>query len=192
MLYVTSNSFINDESEKKMERILTEKKVKKILIIDDAEPSYISGTLDYFDSLGIECKTLTLSKTDEEEVKQLIDNASVIYLSGGNPFPLAKEIKRFKASIKEKVFSFEDIVIGASAGAMVLGEEFYLAELLEPGSSNGFSKEDEKGLNILFGKIFFPHCDEFSMPKEYEGNENIIYINKEDFYKLNMLTLFDF
>jgi peptidase E len=184
MLYVTSNSFLNETSKIKMEIILKEKNVKKMLIIADAEESFVSGTKDYFSTLGIDCRSLTLSKTNKEEAEQLINEASVIYLSGGNPYPLAKEIKNYRELISTKVFSTVDIVIGASAGAMVIGEEIYLAELLEPGSANGFTEEDNKGLDLLNGKVFFPHCDEFSFPKEYEENENLVYINKEDFYLL--------
>ena len=184
MLYVTSNSFLNDESKNEMENTLIEKNVNKLLIIDDAEPAYISGTVDYFASIGIECHTLTLSKTDKEKTEQLINNASVIYLSGGNPYPLGKEIKHFKELISNKVFSSEDIVIGASAGAMVLGKEFHLAELLEPGSFTGFTNEDSQGLNILDEHIVFPHCDEFLMPIEYADKDNIIFIKKDEFYQL--------
>jgi peptidase E len=172
------------ESKIEMEKVLKEKNVKKILIIDDAEPKYIFGTVDYFLSLGIESRTLSLLNTDKEEAKQLINNASAIYLSGGNPYPLGKEIKQFKELISKKVFSSEDIVIGASAGAMVLGKEFYLAELLEPGSIFGFANEDSQGLNILDEQIIFPHCDEFTMPVEYKDKENIIFIHKNEFYRL--------
>jgi peptidase E len=184
LLYVTSNSFLDYESKKEMEKILKEKNVKQILIIDDAEPDYISATIDYFQSLGIESYSLTLSKTDKEEANLLINNASVIYLSGGNPYPLGKEIKQFKDEITKKVLSSVDIVIGASAGAMVLGKEFYLAELLEPGSIDGFSNEDNQGINILDEHIVFPHCDEFAMPVDYKNKEKIIFIYKNEFYHL--------
>ena len=184
MLYVTSNSFLNNESKKEMETMLKEKNVKEILIIDDAEPVYIKETVDYFLSIGIMSHSLTLSKTNNEEANQLINNFSVIYLSGGNPYPLGKEIKRFKEAISKKIFLSEEIVIGASAGAMVLGKEFYLAELLEPGSINGFRNEDSQGLNVLDEHIIFPHCDEFSIPIEYKDKENIVFIRKNEFYRL--------
>jgi peptidase E len=167
-----------------MENMLKEKNVKKMLIIADAEQSFVSGTMNYFSTLGIDCRSLTLSKSNKKEVEQLLNEASVIYLSGGNPYPLAKEIKNYRELISTKVFSTVDIVIGASAGVMVLGEEIYLAELLEPGSANGFTEEDNEGLDFLNGKVFFPHCDEFPFPKEYEGNKNLIYIDKEDFFLL--------
>lgn len=82
--------------------------------------------LRYFQSLGtIETAAMILNRSDADEPANLaqLESADVIYLTGGSPAHLLRTMLGSKAAdMMREVFRGGGVIIGSSAGAMVLGE----------------------------------------------------------------------
>lgn len=82
----------------------------------------------------------------------------VIYLNGGNPFYLLHHLKRSGADkVLKKLAEENTVIIGVSAGAMVLGPDIRVADYFTP-EMNGLQMKDLSGLEIT-KEIVFPHYD---------------------------------
>ena len=80
----------------------------------------------------------------------------VIYLNGGNPFYLLHHLKRSGADkVLKKLAEENTVIIGVSAGAMVLGPDIRVADYFTP-EMNGLQMKDLSGLEIT-KEIVFPH-----------------------------------
>ena len=80
----------------------------------------------YFELLGATASAvMILNRSDADEPTQLdqLENANVIYLTGGSPAHLLRSLLGSRAaSVIATVFQQGGVIIGSSAGAMVLGQ----------------------------------------------------------------------
>ena len=68
---------------------------------------------------------MVLNRSDADEPTHLdqLENASVIYLTGGSPAHLLRSLLESRAAgVIATVFQQGGVIIGSSAGAMVLGQ----------------------------------------------------------------------
>lgn len=92
-----------------------------------------------------------------EDPRSLLPS-SAIYLMGGNPFHLLNQIRLRKVDVLLKEALKENtILIGVSAGAMVLGRDIKIAEVFTS-SMNQKNIQDLTGLQLIDRPIF-PHYD---------------------------------
>jgi len=108
--------------------------------------------IDYFTHLGVKVKALPV--IDRESANNIqfantIADANFVYLSGGRPSYLYDTLENTRVwaailSVLEK----GGVLAGCSAGAMIMGEEFF--------SFNG----RKTGFNFLPGTAIIPHFDE--------------------------------
>ena len=98
----------------------------KILIIPwtsdshEKEVEYSKVLHDYFSHCGFE-EVLFLDKTDpENEIQRKFSEVDTIYLPGGDTEVLYRELKQ--RTLQDRLFEFPGVIIGNSAGAIVLAK----------------------------------------------------------------------
>lgn len=97
-------------------------------------------------------------ETKIETIKKLISESSIIFLSGGDPQMF---MKTCPDEIKEIIKNFDGIVMGSSAGAMVMQDWFYMYD----GVDDYIGYSYTKGLGLAPGYNLMVH---------YVGNETQI------------------
>lgn len=116
--------------------------------------------IDYWSRLGVDHFTrlkarvealpvIDRASANDEVLATAVAGANLVYFSGGKPnylYDTLKESLVWKAILK--VLSGGGILAGCSAGAMILGEEFFGFPGLKP------------GFNFLPGVTIIPHYDE--------------------------------
>ena len=96
----------------------------KILVIQwtsnslEKEAEYSRMLRDYFSHCGFE-EILFLAKTDpENEIQRKFSEVDTIYLPGGDTEVLYRKLKQ--RTLQDRLFEFSGVIIGNSAGAIVL------------------------------------------------------------------------
>ncbi len=120
--------------------------------IEKTKTKYIPDFTNHFQNVGIEFDEVHLLTPDStrEEAKKLITNASFIMLMGGDPFK-QKELCE-QLGILEELKKFDGIMVGFSAGAMLMSK--YI--IVTPCSEEYPDFHIEEGLN--FDEIsIYPH-----------------------------------
>lgn len=81
----------------------------------------------YFLDLGAESVAFLERYDSTKDVKDKIEQANILYLPGGDPRVLYEEISR-RDYLRQMAKEFKGIIVGNSAGAMVLGREALFME----------------------------------------------------------------
>ena len=114
---------------------------------------YIKSFKLYYESLGAKVSVAKLHSEHIADIITKIERSDAIYLSGGDPKVLMDKILELKL---KKIFSeYKGLIIGYSAGAMVLGKFFNNSENID-----NFKKNDItifEGLNIVENTVIEPH-----------------------------------
>ncbi|MGC8558587.1 MAG: Type 1 glutamine amidotransferase-like domain-containing protein [Nitrososphaeria archaeon] len=110
---------------------------KKILVIpwssgsDKREQEYRSVFRRYFSDSGF-IQVLFLEKDDQDSVmSEKFASVDVVYLPGGDPGVLYEELK--KRNVQDRLRGFRGIIIGNSAGAIVLSAGAVVEDKFYPG-----------------------------------------------------------
>ncbi|WP_096155343.1 MULTISPECIES: Type 1 glutamine amidotransferase-like domain-containing protein [Bacillus] len=94
---------------------------------------------------------------ETDDASSLLDY-HVLYINGGNPFHLLMNLKKSGASNILKNLAKENVVIvGVSAGAMVLGSNIQVAQFFTPEMNT--TKLKKLDALKLTDKLVFPHYD---------------------------------
>lgn len=139
---------------------------KKIMVIPwttnsrEQELEYRSIFNKYFSDNGFLEVQFLEKEDDEGETAKKFDMVDVVYLPGGDPGILYKELK--KRSLQNMLKNFGGIIIGNSAGAIVLSKGAGTGEQFHPG----------------FGLVDFFISVHYSMVRSpNDGNDEKININ---------------
>ncbi len=121
----------------------------------------------------------------EVENPNIILNYDIIFLEGGNPFRLMYWIRKSKSEpIFKQFLANEGVLVGRSAGSLVLGQDFSICNYLSP-EMNNFDMTDFSGLGLCDVNIC-PHYNVF--PDVYEDCEKKLKkCEKEQNIKINKL-----
>ena len=163
-------------------------KGKKVLFIptaniDEETKFLVDEAKEVFESLGMEVEDLEISKLNEKTIKNKIEKANYLYVSGGNTFYLLQELKRKNLIdfIKNRV-NFGMTYIGESAGAIITSKDIEYNYLMDDKTIAKDLKE-YSGLNLV-GFYVVPHLNEFPFEEsakqtveKYKDKLNIIAIN---------------
>jgi len=114
-------------------------KGKKLLFIDTAaegEPSddkqWLVDDHQALVDIGFKVSDYTLTGKTQEEIKKTLNEAEVIFVSGGNTFYLLEKIQLSKSA---KLFAEEiakgKVYIGSSAGSVIAGPDISLVKRLD-------------------------------------------------------------
>lgn len=110
---------------------------------------------EHFRMLGAQVSTLPIIDRDSANDAQhaaVIENADLVYFSGGNPMHLYQTLNGSKAwAAAEKAWARGAVYAGCSAGAMIL------AENIPNWRSLGGSPQ--KGFGVFPNSMIFPHFD---------------------------------
>ncbi|GGH60272.1 dipeptidase [Paenibacillus silvae] len=114
---------------------------------------------------------------------QILVHRDVIYINGGNPFTLLYYAKKSGADEIIKTLAAQNVIIvGVSAGALLLGPNINIVDFFTP-QMNTMDLTDFKALGVT-DKLIFPHYDREDKFKdrtnktieerivEFESNEN--------------------
>lgn len=99
---------------------------------------------------------------------QLLEQCQIIYINGGNPFYLLYQMKKSRTDIILRDFACRgNMIIGVSAGAVVLGPNIEIVHYFTP-EMNSIKLRDFKALGLT-NKIIFPHYDREDLFLNSEG-----------------------
>ena len=106
--------------------------------------------ITHFNKIGIKASALNLINKNQSNDRcflKPINESRIIYLTGGNPRYLNTILQNSKAIIEiKKALSLGSILIGSSAGAMVMGKYMLLDKLVP-------------GLNLIPNTVIVPHFE---------------------------------
>ena len=111
--------------------------VSSILIIPwttdslEKEYKYREIYLSYFRDAGFQTIEFIERGDTETEIEEKFMKSDILYLPGGDPVILKREIE--KKSLQEKISDFGGVVIGNSAGAIILANCGYAGGVLYKG-----------------------------------------------------------
>ena len=157
---ITTASFPYKENDRHIPRITKELK-------------HLGLSVDYFDF-----------DTDEPELLLQYD---VIEINGGNPFYLLAAIKKANAETLIKLISKEKLLIGISAGSIVMQKDMNLIAEFTPEMNDTVNLPDFSALGIVDVQIiphyhrFIHRFDSFEQRiKEYELDNNCSVLRMDD------------
>jgi len=127
---------------------------------DERQQNWIDEGVKHFKRLGVNPFGLNIVEKHDASKKSNLDKlktASVIYFSGGHPGYLLKIFKNSKSwNLIENLYEGGKILIGSSAGAMILGN--YVLANAQEAFDKGEKPMWKKGLDLVPYSIF-PHFD---------------------------------
>ena len=161
-LLLTSTGFFHQKVRDQFNELISNK--KSAVIITTASPQKefnqyaIQARVDLID-MGFE--QVTFLDVEKEAIAALED-ADVIYLNGGNPFRLLHSLRESGADeLLQKRAKEDCVIVGVSAGAVVLGASIRIVEWFSP-SLNTIDLKDFKGCE-LYNYSLFPHLDRIDL-----------------------------
>ena len=115
--------------------------------------SRLNALVNVFDDYGdYEIYMLDENSQSEDEMKQLISDSDIIFITGGDPILLIDEIE--KLDLSNSLKDFDRILVGYSAGAMILSNKIVIPRGMDKRYEE--SQIIEKGLGFL-GDSIIPH-----------------------------------
>ncbi len=142
---------------------MTDKAMPQFLFVGLASSfadSYYDAMKNIYKSLGCNCQYLKKKNiiNNRDIVEAKINNADIIYIGGGDTIKLLNELKEYNLEeLFIEAFKKNKVIVGISAGAIILCNEGYSDSLKLRGESDKY--EFIKGLGCL-DLIFSPHHSE--------------------------------
>ena len=162
MLLTSAGMDVKDEILK----ILTKppKELKLIHIttasIDEKNSDYFIKETRIMKELGFKATEADISGMNESEVRELLKDADIIYVQGGNTYYLLKSIKEssFDKVVKERLEKGV-IYIGVSAGSYVAGPTIEQSSWIH--EHNKFGLTDLTGMNLVPFMLIVHYVSEY-------------------------------
>ncbi|QHE53940.1 Type 1 glutamine amidotransferase-like domain-containing protein [Pontibacillus sp. HMF3514] len=160
-IFLTSNGFFTEEiKECFMQSIALQKNTTAVIITtaskEKEQNRYARKAKSDLLEMGVNIVDFLDVEYDDPS---LINNYSIIYINGGNPYKLLYHLKESGADkeLVEFAAKKEGVIVGVSAGAMVLGPHIYMVDAFTP-FMNEIELRDLSGL-YLHKDVIFPHYD---------------------------------
>jgi cyanophycinase len=122
---------------------------------DDSVNRWSNMGVEHFRKLGADVKALRIidhESSNLEEYASVLENADLIYFSGGNPGYLYETMKDSRAwNAAQRAWSRGAVYAGCSAGAMILGKRMPSFRLMKT----------QEGFGIFPAEYIIPHFDAF-------------------------------
>ena len=193
-IFLTSCGFINDSIKKafmnELPKNFSKLKVGIITTASEQKEKNPFAIKVFNDFMEMGFTQIIFMDIEKEQVN--LEDFSIIYLNGGNPFRLLYFIKL--NNLEEAFTQFckkEKFLIGVSAGAIILGPTLQLVHDFTP-QLNTYLKQELTGLSITDSCIF-PHYDRSDLfgtsptieqriqTFEKQYNKAVIRLKDEDF-----------
>lgn len=156
--------------------------------VEVGDRSWLDEDRQALADVGFDVSDFTFTGKSLEDVKQVLDPADAILVSGGNTYYLLQEIQKSGCEeyIRERV-SQGLIYIGTSAGSIVAGPSIHLVYGLDK-KEIAKNLQSERGLGLT-DVIVFPHWGsphfqkryEVCMKNGYEKGNKIVLLNDDQY-----------
>lgn len=185
MLILTSNGLSSNILIEKVKAVLNS--AEKAVIVTTASEykdrdRHIVNRKDELRLLGL---SVDLFDFDVQPAEELL-NYDVILINGGNPFYLLNSMKKSNCESIMAEFAQNRIIIGASAGAVVLQKNIKLIAKYSPEMNDGVGLADLRGLSLTDIEILphysryidlFNNFEQTAVDYEKENNCRVVRIN---------------
>lgn len=171
-LMLTSNGFYTDEIKEAFRSMIdSSRQGLRAVIIPTASPQKASNR--YAQIAEQDMLSMGVAQVDfldiEHEDPQRLRDYDIIYLSGGNPIYLLHHLRMSGAGdLLTELAQRDDLaIIGASAGALVLGESIAVVTVFTP-HMNTVAMQDFTALGLT-KRSLFPHYDREDVFPDEQG-----------------------
>lgn len=161
MIFLTSNGITSDTILKKINHNL-KMNAEKAALITTASVGYkekdssIPRHTEALEKLGLRVQLFDI----EVQNPELLDEYDVIFIIGGNPFYLLDKMRKTNCSNLFSKYGKEKILIGASAGSIVLGNTIKLIYEFDPHLNDIVGLTDFTGLRLTNINVC-PHVSKY-------------------------------
>ncbi|MGX7197495.1 Type 1 glutamine amidotransferase-like domain-containing protein [Enterococcus olivae] len=161
-LLLSSTGLFSEQTRQEVMRLVPSITEKQVAIVTTASPQkehnrFAQQAKTAFLTLGVPEEHLSFFDFDTQQVQQLASK-DILYLNGGNPYYLLKAMKQQKTKkVFQQLLDKQKLIIGVSAGALVLGPDIELINRFTPEMNQDFLT-DLRGLELT-NRYIFPHYD---------------------------------
>lgn len=161
-MILTSNGFFTESIKRDFLGLLSKDKIDRAAVIITTASTQKENNI-YAKKSKEDLLSMGFQQVDFLDVEfqdaMLLKQYDVIYISGGNPFYLLHHMRRSGADkiMMEIIAETNTIIIGASAGAVILGPDIEIVNFFTP-QMNNLELHDFTGLEVTDVAIF-PHYD---------------------------------
>ena len=120
---------------------------------DKDKDQWLEETKSRLECFGIECEFFWLGIDDNNKLAEY----DIVYICGGNVFYLMQVIKQCCAEEAIKKAAENHVVVGVSAGSLIMQENLELIRELIPRMNKRVKLKDLTALNITNGIEHLPH-----------------------------------
>ncbi len=163
MIFLTSNGLTSPALKEKFISAIASTG-KKCAVIptamekDKDRDIWLEETKAELSEFGLECDYFYFG-TDENEKLQDYD---IVYICGGNVFYLMQVIKQCSAEEILAKLAKDKIIVGVSAGSLIMQENLELIRELIPRMNKRVKLKDLTGLSLTNGIEHLPHYERYS------------------------------
>lgn len=158
MIFLTSNGLT---SEKLKEEFISaiENKGKKCAVIptamekDKDHQQWLEGTKNKLSEYGLDCDFFYFGQDQNEKLYSY----DIVYICGGNVFYLMQMIKQCCAEDVLRNIAMEKVVVGVSAGSLIMQKDLELIRDLIPRMNKHVKLKDLTALDITNNIEHLPH-----------------------------------
>ena len=158
MLFLTSNGLTSTSLQEEFKNAIAGKGTRCAIIPTAMEKekdkdSWLEETKNKLAIYGLECEFFWLGQDENEKLADY----DVIYICGGNVFYLLQVIKQCCAEDILRRVAQEKVVVGVSAGSLIMQKDLELIRDLIPRMNKRVKLKDLTALNITNNIEHLPH-----------------------------------
>ena len=163
MIFLTSNGLTSDALRTEFTNAIADKG-KRCAIIptamekDKDKDVWLAETSEELNKFGLECEYFWLGTDANEKLYEY----DIIYICGGNVFYLMQVINECGISPVLQKLSMDKIIVGVSAGSLIMQENLELIRDLIPRMNKRVKLKDLSGLNLTAGIEHLPHKSRYT------------------------------
>ena len=158
MLFLTSNGLTSPTLQDEFKKAIADKG-KRCAIIPTAmekekdKEQWLVETKNKLSAYGLECEFFWLGQDENEKLAEY----DVVYICGGNVFYLMQVIKQCCAEEVLRKLAQEKVVVGVSAGSLIMQKDLELIRDLIPRMNKRVKLKDLTALDVTNNIEHLPH-----------------------------------
>ena len=158
MLFLTSNGLTSPTLQDEFKKAIADKG-KRCAIIPTAmekekdKEQWLVETKNKLSAYGLECEFFWLGQDENEKLAEY----DVVYICGGNVFYLMQVIKQCCAEDVLRKVAQEKVVVGVSAGSLIMQKDLELIRDLIPRMNKRVKLKDLTALDVTNNIEHLPH-----------------------------------
>ncbi len=158
MIFLTSNGLTSRELQAEFRQAINDTGKKCVIIPTAMEKDkdrdiWLEETRTELSAFGLECDYFYFGSDENEKLLEY----DIIYICGGNVFYLMQMIKQCFAEETIRKASESAVIVGVSAGSLIMQEDLVLIRDLIPRMNKRVKLKDLTALNLTNGIEHLPH-----------------------------------